>query len=69
MTLLRYQYIDEIGRLVRVYETPATAAARGFGEAHVLPRDGRYVETFDPEEARDLLGDELDQIERRLNAL
>lgn len=68
MTLLRYQYIDEIGRLVRVYETPAWAAARGFGDAYAS-RDGRYVETFDPEEARDLLGDELEQIERRLNAL
>lgn len=40
MTLLRYQYIDEIGRLVRVYETPAWAAARGFGDAYAS-RDGR----------------------------
>jgi hypothetical protein len=61
---IRFQFIDALtGDLVRVYESPTQAAKRGFGEVAV---EYGYVARFSYEEARELLGDELKDIERRL---
>jgi hypothetical protein len=61
---LMFQFIDGFtGELVRVYETPAQAAARGFG---AVAAEYGYVERFSYEEAKELLGGELEDVERRL---
>jgi len=61
---LRFQFICGFtGDLVRVYETPAQAVARGLREPAA---EYGYVERFSYEEARELLGAELEDVERRL---
>ena len=56
---LRFQFIDALsGDLVRIYETPEQAVKRGLGEPYV--GDG---ERFSYEEARELLGEELADVE------
>ncbi len=62
---LMFQFIDWLtGDLVRVYESPAAAVARGFGEAHA--EYGGYVERFSYREAREILEEKLEELARRL---
>jgi hypothetical protein len=62
---LRFQWIDQLGRLVRVWESPAQAAKRGLGE--VSGEYGGYVEVYPPDEAREILQRDLEDVERRLD--
>lgn len=58
-----YQFVDQRGWLIRIYETVEQAVKRGLGEPYASY--GAYAEEYPPDEAREVLERDLERIRSR----